>query len=90
LTLEVHINGVLQQTVDLQTMRRLLPQLLTDVGAFTPLQAGDVLMLGLDVCDQGPEAGHRPHARAGDVIDIRAPQCAALGHLRNSLVQEAA
>jgi hypothetical protein len=49
-----------------------------------------VLMLGLDVCGQGPEAGHRPHARAGDVIDIRAPQCAALGHLRNSLVQEAA
>ena len=90
LTLEVHINGVLQQTVDLQTMRRLLPQLLTDVGAFTPLQAGDVLMLGLDVCGHGPEAGHRPHARAGDVIDIRAPQCAALGHLRNSLVQEAA
>lgn len=88
LALEVRVNGTLQQTVDLQTMRRHLPQLLADVSAFTPLKAGDVLMLGLDVCNQGRDAGRRPQAFAGDEIEIHAPLCAALGHLRNRLFQE--
>lgn len=90
LTLEVKVNGVLQQRVDLHAMRRQLPQLLADVSEFMTLQAGDVLMLGLDVCTQGEHAGRRPRARVGDVVDIHAPACPALGHLRNTLVQEAA
>ena len=90
LTLQVHVNGVLRQTVDLQHMRRHLPALLADVSEFMTLQAGDVLMLGLDVCAQGEDAARRPRARAGDVIEIHAPQAPALGVLRNPLVQESA
>jgi 5-oxopent-3-ene-1,2,5-tricarboxylate decarboxylase/2-hydroxyhepta-2,4-diene-1,7-dioate isomerase len=86
LTLEVRVNGVLRQSLDLRQMRRPLNQLLTDVNDFMTLQAGDVLMLGLDICTQGPEAGHRPHARVGDVIEIQAPGHAGLGVMRHTLV----
>jgi 5-oxopent-3-ene-1,2,5-tricarboxylate decarboxylase/2-hydroxyhepta-2,4-diene-1,7-dioate isomerase len=89
-TLEVRINGVLRQVVDLAQMRRDLPTLLADVGEFMTLQAADVLMLGLDICTDGPDAGHRPHAHAGDVIDITMPGVPGLGLLRNTLVKEAA
>jgi len=86
LTLEVRINGSLRQTVDLRQMRRPLTQLLADVNDFMTLQAGDVLMLGLDICTDGPDAGHRPHARVGDVIEIQAPGHAGLGVMRHTLV----
>lgn len=86
LTLEVHINGVLRQTVHLNHMRRLLPQLLADVGEFMTLRPADVLMLGLDVCTEGPETGHRPRARVGDAVSIHAPGVPALGTLRNNLI----
>ena len=86
ITLEVRINGTLRQTVQLGQMRRLLPQLLADVDAFMTLQAGDVLMLGLDVCHDGAEAGQRPHAVVGDVVDIHAPGVPGLGVLRNHLM----
>lgn len=86
LQLEVRINGVLRQTVHLADMRRLLPDLLADVNDFMTLQAGDVLMLGLGICQDGPEAGHRPLARVGDVIDIQAQGLPGLGVLRHTLV----
>lgn len=86
LSLEVRINGSLRQTIDLRHMRRPLTQLLADVNAFMTLQAGDVLMLGLDICSDGPDTGHRPHARVGDVIDIQAPGHAGLGVMRHTLV----
>ena len=86
LQLEVRINGVVRQTVHLADMRRLLPDLLADVNNFMTLQAGDVLMLGLDICHDGPEAGHRPQARVGDVIDIQALDLPSLGVLRHTLV----
>jgi 5-oxopent-3-ene-1,2,5-tricarboxylate decarboxylase / 2-hydroxyhepta-2,4-diene-1,7-dioate isomerase len=86
LQLEVRINGVVRQTVHLADMRRLLPDLLADVNDFMTLQAGDVLMLGLDICHDGPEAGQRPHARVGDVIDIQALNLPSLGVLRHTLV----
>ncbi len=86
LQLEVRINGVLRQTVHLDDMRRLLPDLLADVNDFMTLQAGDVLMLGLGICQDGPEAGHRPLARVGDVIDIQAQGLPGLGVLRHALV----
>jgi 5-oxopent-3-ene-1,2,5-tricarboxylate decarboxylase/2-hydroxyhepta-2,4-diene-1,7-dioate isomerase len=86
LSLEVRINGSLRQTVNLRHMRRPLTQLLADVNAFMTLQAGDVLMLGLDICSDGPDAGHRPHARVGDLIEIQAPGHAGLGVMRHTLV----
>jgi hypothetical protein len=43
-------------------------------------------MLGLDICTDGPDAGHRPHARVGDVIEIQAPGHAGLGVMRHTLV----
>ena len=86
ITLEVRINGTLCQTVQLGQMRRLLPQLSADVGEFMTLQAGDVLMLGLDVCHDGPEAGRRPQAVVGDVVDIHAPGVPGLGVLRHHLI----
>jgi 5-oxopent-3-ene-1,2,5-tricarboxylate decarboxylase/2-hydroxyhepta-2,4-diene-1,7-dioate isomerase len=63
-----------------------LTQLLADVNEFMTLQAGDVLMLGLDICTQGPDAGHRPLARVGDVIEIQVPGLAGLGVMRHTLV----
>lgn len=86
ITLDVRINGVLRQTVRLAAMRRHLRALLADVHEFMTLQAGDVLMLGLDVCHDGPEAGRRPQAVVGDVVDIHAPGVPGLGSLRNNLI----
>lgn len=86
LQLAVHINGVHKQTVDLSAMRRDANTLVHDVNAFMTLREDDVLMLGLGICTQGSEAGHRPHARVGDVVEISAPNAAALGVLRHTLV----
>jgi len=86
LQLEVRINKVLQQTVDLSTMRRQATALMEDVNDFMTLRDNDVLMLGLDICTQGTTAGRRPLAQAGDVIEISAPQAPALGVMRHTLV----
>ena len=88
--IDVRINGVLQQTVNLSHMRRDLPTLLAEVNAFMTLQAADVLMLGLDVCQDGPHAGHRPLVRAGDVVEIHMPNVPGLGVLRHTFVQATA
>lgn len=77
-TLEVRINGELQQTVDFKHLVRDADRLLADVGEFMTLRPGDMLMLG---CDAG-----RPLAKAGDRIDITAP---GFGVLSNTLVAEA-
>ena len=90
LTLEVRINDVMCQQVDLGRMRRPLSTLVADVGEFMTLRPADVLMLGLDVCDSGPDAGRRPRARVGDVIDIRAPSVPGLGAMQHRLVGEGA
>lgn len=89
-TIELRINGNLQQTLDLRRMRRDLPTLVADVSEFMTLQAADVLMLGLDICVDGPHAGHRPLVRAGDVVEICMPGVPGLGVLRHTFVQEAA
>ena len=86
LTLDVRINGVLKQTVDLSTMRRNMASLLHDVNDFMRLRENDVVMLGLSICTQGQEAGQRPRARVGDVIEISAPNAPALGVMRHTLV----
>jgi 5-oxopent-3-ene-1,2,5-tricarboxylate decarboxylase / 2-hydroxyhepta-2,4-diene-1,7-dioate isomerase len=75
--LEVRINGDLRQTVRFADLVRPAGQLLAEVTEFMTLGAGDVLMLGLD-------AG-RPHAQAGDRIEISAQ---GLGTLTNMLVKE--
>ena len=76
--LEVHVNGELKQRLDFAELVRPAARLLSDVGEFMTLGAGDVLMLG---CDAG-----RPLARAGDRIEISAP---GLGTLCNKLVAQA-
>ncbi len=78
--LEVHINGVLKQSVDFSNLHRDALTLLNDVNEFMTLQAGDVLMLG---CDAG-----RPLAKVGDRIDISAPGLPAFGTLSHTLVAE--
>jgi 5-oxopent-3-ene-1,2,5-tricarboxylate decarboxylase / 2-hydroxyhepta-2,4-diene-1,7-dioate isomerase len=78
-TLEVRINGTLEQTVHFDNLVRNARQLLVDVSEFMTLGPGDALMLGLDAA--------RPLARAGDQIEISA---AGLGTLMNTLVAEAA
>ncbi len=80
--LQVHVNGVLRQTIDFSRMVRTGAQLLADVGEFMALREGDVLMLG---CDAG-----RPLAKVGDRIDIGAPGLPAFGTLSNTLVAEGA
>lgn len=77
--LEVRINGELKQTVVFDKLVRDAQRLLADVSEFMTLGPGDVLMLG---CDVG-----RPHARAGDRIEISA---AGFAPLRHTLVAEAA
>lgn len=77
--LEVRVNGALKQSVAFSQLLRPAEQLLTEVGEFMRLCAGDVLMLG---CDAG-----RPLAKAGDRIDITAP---GFGTLSNTLLGEAA
>ena len=86
LQLEVRINGVLKQTVDLSAMRRNVDTLLSDVNDFMTLRDNDVVMLGLGICKEGSEAGHRPHACAGDMVEISAPNAPALGVMRHTLV----
>lgn len=77
--LEVHLNGVLKQSLHFADLVRSAAQLLADVSAFMTLRAGDVLMLG---CGPG-----RPLAQVGDRIDIRARGFATLS---NTLVAELA
>jgi 5-oxopent-3-ene-1,2,5-tricarboxylate decarboxylase/2-hydroxyhepta-2,4-diene-1,7-dioate isomerase len=69
LQIEVSCNGERVQTVDLRELMRDLPALLTDVGEFMTLQAGDVLMVGTDCLADGS----RPRAKAGDRVEISAP-----------------
>ena len=88
--IELRINGERQQTVRLSQMRRHLPTLLADVTEFMSLQAADVLMLGLDICEHGPHAGGRPRVRAGDVVEIHMPDAPGLGVMRHTFVQEVA
>ena len=80
---EVRVNGELRQTVRFDSLLRTPEQLLADVGEFMTLGAGDVLMLGCDVLEEGG----RPLAKAGDRIEISAP---GMGTLANTLVAEAA
>lgn len=82
LRLQVRIDGRLRQTVDLARMRRPAAQLIAEVSEFLTLQRGDVLLLGL--------GAPRPLARAGQRIEIQAPEAPALGVLRQQLVEEAA
>jgi 5-oxopent-3-ene-1,2,5-tricarboxylate decarboxylase/2-hydroxyhepta-2,4-diene-1,7-dioate isomerase len=81
--LEVRINGELKQTVKFDQLIRGAEQLLADVGEFMTLGAGDVLMLGCDVLNEGG----RPLAKVGDRIELSAR---GLGILANTLVAEAA
>ena len=83
LTIEARVNGVLVQTVDLSTLVRDAASLLSDVSAFMTLQPGDVLLLGTDCLPDGT----RPHAKAGDHVEISAPGLTALVH---TLAREAA
>jgi 5-oxopent-3-ene-1,2,5-tricarboxylate decarboxylase/2-hydroxyhepta-2,4-diene-1,7-dioate isomerase len=76
--LEVRVNGELKQRMDFADLVRPAAQLLSDVGEFMTLGAGDVLMLG---CDAG-----RPLANPGDTIEISA---SGLGSLTNTLVGQA-
>ena len=76
LTIEARVNGVRVQTVDLSTLVRDAATLLADVGAFMTLQPGDVLLLGTDCLPDGT----RPHAKAGDHVEISAPGLTALVH----------
>jgi 5-oxopent-3-ene-1,2,5-tricarboxylate decarboxylase/2-hydroxyhepta-2,4-diene-1,7-dioate isomerase len=69
LSITVQINGQRVQTVRLSELVRPVEQLLTDVGEFMSLQAGDVLMVGTDVLANG----QRPRARAGDTVCLSAP-----------------
>jgi len=77
--LEVRVNGALKQRLHFANLVRPAARLLSDVGEFMTLGAGDVLMLG---CEAG-----RPLAKAGDRIEISAQ---GLGSLSNTLVAEAA
>ena len=76
LTIEARVNGVRVQTVDLSTLVRDAASLLADVSAFMTLQPGDVLLLGTDCLPDGT----RPHAKAGDHVEISAPGLTALVH----------
>ena len=83
LAIETRVNGVRVQTVDLSTLVRDAASLLSDVSAFMTLQPGDVLLLGTDCLPDGT----RPHAKAGDHVEISAPGLTALVH---TLAREAA
>jgi 5-oxopent-3-ene-1,2,5-tricarboxylate decarboxylase / 2-hydroxyhepta-2,4-diene-1,7-dioate isomerase len=80
--LEVRINGELKQKVKFNQLLRSPEQLVADVNEFMTLGAGDVLMLGCDVLNEGG----RPLAKVGDRIELSAP---GLGTLANTLVAEA-
>lgn len=83
LTLDLCVNGVLQQRLALRDLVRDAATLLADVGEFMTLQAGDVLMLGTDCLPDGS----RVRAHAGDTVEIRAQGFATLV---NTFTQEAA
>lgn len=65
LVLDVRVNGETRQRVDFRGTVRDSATLLSDVGEFMTLHAGDALLLG--------NAPGRPLARAGDRIEILAP-----------------
>jgi 5-oxopent-3-ene-1,2,5-tricarboxylate decarboxylase/2-hydroxyhepta-2,4-diene-1,7-dioate isomerase len=90
LQIEVRVNGELRQQVQLNRMRRALPELVADVSEFMTLRSADVLMLGLDVCDSGAESGRRPRAGVGDTIEICVPSVPGLGVMQHRLVGEGA
>jgi 5-oxopent-3-ene-1,2,5-tricarboxylate decarboxylase/2-hydroxyhepta-2,4-diene-1,7-dioate isomerase len=69
LQIAVRRNGEHVQTVNLRELMRDLPTLLADVGEFMTLQAGDVLMVGIDCLSDGS----RPRAKTGDRVEISAP-----------------
>lgn len=79
--LEVRINAELKQTIAFADLVRSAAQLLTDIGEFMTLGAGDVLMLGCDIV----KGGGRPLAQAGDRIVLSAE---GMGSLTNLLVAE--
>lgn len=83
MSLDLHINGVLQQTVSIADAFRDAVTLWADVNRFQSLRPGDVLMMGTECLTDG----RRPQARAGDVAAITAPGFAAL---INTFVEEAA
>jgi 5-oxopent-3-ene-1,2,5-tricarboxylate decarboxylase/2-hydroxyhepta-2,4-diene-1,7-dioate isomerase len=74
LSLELRVNGQLQQTVHLSELVRDPAALLAEVQGFMTLQAGDVLMLGTDCLSDG----WRVRVQAGDTVEIRAPGFAPL------------
>lgn len=76
LQIELHINGVHQQTTALADLVRDAATLLADVNAFMTLRAGDVLMLGTDCLADGT----RPLVHPGDTVEITAPGFAPTLH----------
>ncbi|MDD0840367.1 fumarylacetoacetate hydrolase family protein [Curvibacter sp. HBC61] len=76
LSLSVHVNGELRQSVDLGRLRRDAATLWADVNDFMTLRPGDVLMLGCDVAADGG----RPLLRPGDTVELSAPGFAPLRH----------
>ncbi|MDO9438404.1 fumarylacetoacetate hydrolase family protein [Hydrogenophaga sp.] len=81
LQIELHINGVHQQTTALVEMVRDAATLLATVNGFMTLRAGDVLMLGSDCLADGT----RPLVRDGDTVEITAP---GFSPTRHSFVKE--
>ncbi len=77
LTIQVYVNGRLEQTNSTANLIRPVPQLLADVTEFMTLSPGDILLVGT------PE--NPPFAKAGDrvVIDI-----AGVGRLQNPITAE--
>lgn len=75
--IEVRIDGALRQTVRFDDLVRAPAQLLAGIAEFMTLAPGDVLMLGC--------AAPRPHARAGERIELRSD---ALGTLVHTLVAD--
>ena len=82
LQIELHINGVHQQTVVLAELVRDAATLLADVSEFMTLRPGDVLMLGTDCLADGT----RPLVHAGDTVEITAP---GFQPVRHNFVKEA-
>jgi 5-oxopent-3-ene-1,2,5-tricarboxylate decarboxylase/2-hydroxyhepta-2,4-diene-1,7-dioate isomerase len=76
LQIELHINGVHQQTTALADLVRDAATLLADVNEFMTLRPGDVLMLGSDCLPDGT----RPLVHAGDTVEITAPGFAPTRH----------
>lgn len=76
LQLDLHINGVHQQTAALADLVRDTTTLLADVNEFMALRPGDVLMLGSDCLADGT----RPLVHAGDTVEITAPGFAPTRH----------